>query len=35
MAYKTIIEDNIDVLVVGSGLGGSGAAWDEQKDRYR
>ena len=28
MAYKTIVEDNIDVLVVGGGLGGSGAAWE-------
>ena len=28
MAYKTIVEDNIDVLVVGAGLGGSGAAWE-------
>ena len=28
MAYKTIIEDNIDVLVAGAGLGGSGAAWE-------
>src|SRR5262249_44363860 len=28
MAYKTIVEDKIDVLVVGSGLGGSGAAWE-------
>ncbi len=28
MAYKTIIEDGIDVLVVGGGLSGSGAAWE-------
>jgi len=28
MARKTVIEDNIDVLVVGGGLGGSGAAWE-------
>ena len=28
MAYDTIIEDGIDVLVVGAGLGGSGAAWE-------
>ena len=28
MSRKTIIEDNIDVLVVGGGLGGSGAAWE-------
>ncbi len=28
MAYKTIIEDDIDVLVVGGGLSGSGAAWE-------
>src|SRR6478752_8927779 len=28
MAYKTIVEDNIDILVVGAGLGGSGAAWE-------
>ncbi|MDA7948102.1 MAG: adenylyl-sulfate reductase subunit alpha [Hyphomicrobiaceae bacterium] len=28
MAYKTIIEDDIDVLVVGAGLGGTGAAWE-------
>lgn len=26
MAYKTIVEDNIDVLVAGAGLGGTGAA---------
>jgi succinate dehydrogenase/fumarate reductase flavoprotein subunit len=25
MAYKTIVEDGIDILVVGSGLGGCGA----------
>ncbi|MCB1462929.1 MAG: adenylyl-sulfate reductase subunit alpha [Nitratireductor sp.] len=28
MAYKTVVEDNIDVLVVGAGLGGTGAAWE-------
>ena len=28
MAYATIIEDGIDVLVVGAGLGGTGAAWE-------
>jgi len=28
MAYKTIIEEDIDVLVVGAGLGGTGAAWE-------
>ena len=28
MAHKTIVEDGIDILVVGSGLGGSGAAWE-------
>ena len=28
MAYKTIVEDKIDILVVGSGLPGSGAAWE-------
>ena len=28
MAYKTIIEDGIDVLVAGAGLGGTGAAWE-------
>ena len=28
MAYETIIEDGIDVLVVGAGLGGTGAAWE-------
>ncbi len=26
--YKTIVEDNIDVLVVGAGLGGTGAAFE-------
>ena len=26
MAYETIIEDGIDILVVGAGLGGPGAA---------
>jgi len=28
MAYKTVVEDNIDVLVVGAGLGGTGAAFE-------
>jgi adenylylsulfate reductase subunit A len=28
MSYKTIIEDNIDILVVGAGLGGTGAAFE-------
>ncbi len=28
MGYKTIIEDDIDVLVVGAGLGGTGAAFE-------
>ena len=28
MAYDTIIEDGIDVLVVGAGLRGTGAAWE-------
>ena len=28
MAYKTIIEDNIDILVAGAGLGGTGAAFE-------
>ena len=28
MAYKTILEDNIDILVAGAGLGGTGAAWE-------
>ena len=28
MAYDTIIEDGIDILVVGAGLGGTGAAWE-------
>ena len=28
MGYKTIIEDDIDVLVVGAGLGGTGAAYE-------
>jgi adenylylsulfate reductase subunit A len=28
MGYETIIEDNIDVLVVGGGLGGTGAAFE-------
>ena len=28
MAYDTIVEDNIDVLVVGAGLGGTGAAFE-------
>ncbi len=28
MATKTIVEDNIDILVAGAGLGGTGAAWE-------
>ena len=28
MAYKTIVEDNIDILVAGAGLGGCGAAFE-------
>ena len=28
MAYKTIVEDGIDVLVAGAGLGGTGAAFE-------
>ena len=28
MAYKTIVEDNIDILVAGAGLGGTGAAFE-------
>jgi len=28
MAHNTIVEDGIDVLVVGAGLGGTGAAWE-------
>ncbi len=28
MSYKTIIEDNIDILVVGAGLGGTGSAYE-------
>jgi hypothetical protein len=28
MAYNTIVEDGIDILVVGAGLGGTGAAWE-------
>src|SRR4051812_47650913 len=28
MAAETIVEDGIDVLVVGAGLGGTGAAWE-------
>jgi len=28
MAYETIIEDNIDILVAGAGLGGTGAAFE-------
>ena len=28
MGYKTIVEDGIDILVVGAGLGGTGAAWE-------
>ena len=39
MAYKTIVEDNIDILVAGAGLGGTGAAFEarywgqDKKDR--
>ncbi len=28
MSYETIVEDNIDVLIVGAGLGGTGAAFE-------
>jgi adenylylsulfate reductase subunit A len=28
MAYETIVEEGIDILVVGAGLGGTGAAWE-------
>ncbi|MFT5111581.1 MAG: adenylylsulfate reductase subunit A [Parasphingorhabdus sp.] len=28
MAYNTVVEDNIDVLVAGAGLGGTGAAFE-------
>ncbi len=28
MAYNTIVEEGIDILVVGAGLGGTGAAWE-------
>jgi adenylylsulfate reductase subunit A len=28
MGYKTIVEDGIDILVAGAGLGGTGAAWE-------
>lgn len=28
MAYQTVIEDDIDILVVGAGLGGTGAAFE-------
>ena len=28
MAHQTIVEDGIDILVVGAGLGGTGAAWE-------
>jgi adenylylsulfate reductase subunit A len=28
MAYKTVVEDNIDILVAGAGLGGTGAAFE-------
>jgi len=28
MGYKTIVEDNIDILVAGAGLGGTGAAFE-------
>ncbi len=28
MAYQTIIEDDIDILVAGAGMGGTGAAFE-------
>lgn len=28
MAYNTVVEDNIDILVAGAGLGGTGAAFE-------
>ena len=28
MGIKTVVEDGIDILVVGAGLGGTGAAWE-------
>ena len=28
MSYKTIIEDDIDILVAGAGMGGTGAAFE-------
>ena len=28
MKYDTVVEDNIDVLVCGAGLGGTGAAFE-------
>lgn len=31
MAYNTIVEDNIDILVAGAGLGGTGAAFENKK----
>jgi adenylylsulfate reductase subunit A len=30
MAYKTVVEDNIDILVAGAGLGGTGAAFESR-----
>ena len=30
MACNTIVEDNIDILIVGAGLGGTGAAWESR-----
>ena len=41
MSYKTIVEEDIDILVCGAGLGGTGAAFEArllgsgQEDRYR
>jgi adenylylsulfate reductase subunit A len=28
MGIQTVVEDGIDILVVGAGLGGTGAAWE-------
>ncbi len=30
MDHKTIVEDNIDILVCGAGLGGTGAAFEDR-----
>ena len=30
MSYKTIIEDDIDILVAGAGMGGTGAAFESR-----